>query len=150
MKPILRNIIAVLAGIVIGSAVNMFIITISGSIIPPPAGADITTQEGLEASIHLFEPRHFIMPFLAHALGTLMGAFVAALIALNHPFKFAMGIGIFFLVGGIAASFMIPAPAWFIIVDLVLAYIPMAYFGWLLATKFSFGRSSGREVGKLA
>jgi hypothetical protein len=38
----------------------MSIIMISGSIIPPPAGADITTTEGLTASMHLFEPRHFI------------------------------------------------------------------------------------------
>ena len=32
-----------------------------------------------------------------------------------------------FLAGGIAASFMIPAPAWFIALDLLLAYIPMAW-----------------------
>jgi len=136
MRPILRNIIAILAGIVIGSTVNMLIVTISGSIIPPPEGADVTTREGLEAAIHLFHPRHYIMPFLAHALGTLVGAFIAALIAVSHQFKFAMGIGVFFLLGGIAASFMIPAPTWFIVVDLVVAYIPMAYLGWLGAKNF--------------
>ncbi|HSJ68940.1 MAG TPA: hypothetical protein VK921_14745, partial [Anditalea sp.] len=91
MKTIIRNIIAVLAGIVIGSGVNMLIVTISGSIIPPPDGADVTTREGLEAAIHLFDPQHYIMPFLAHAMGTLVGAFIAALIAVNNHFKFAMG-----------------------------------------------------------
>ncbi|HSJ69489.1 MAG TPA: hypothetical protein VK921_17540 [Anditalea sp.] len=136
MKTIIRNIIAVLAGIVIGSGINMFIVTISGSIIPPPDGADVTTREGLEAAIHLFEPQHYIMPFLAHAMGTLVGAFIAALIAVNNHFKFAMGIGVFFLFGGIAASTMIPAPVWFIVLDLVMAYIPMAYLGWLGAKNF--------------
>jgi hypothetical protein len=30
--------------------------------------------------MHLFEPRHFIFPFLAHSLGTFAGAFVATLL----------------------------------------------------------------------
>jgi hypothetical protein len=46
MNLIIRNILAVICGIVIGSIVNMGIITISGSIIPPPNGADVTTLEG--------------------------------------------------------------------------------------------------------
>lgn len=35
MNPILRNILAVVAGIIAGSAVNMGIIMLSSSIIPP-------------------------------------------------------------------------------------------------------------------
>ena len=54
MNPILRNVLAVIAGIAIGASVNMGIITISGSIIPPPDGADVATMEGLKATIHLF------------------------------------------------------------------------------------------------
>ncbi len=133
MNPILKNILAVIAGLVIGSAVNMGLITISGSIIPPPEGVDLTTTEGLKAAMHLFEPKHFIFPFLAHALGTGVGAFVAALIAANHKIKFAMAIGVFFLVGGISMVVMVPAPLWFNILDLVGAYIPMAWLGWSLA-----------------
>ena len=127
MNPILRNILAVIAGILIGGAVNMGIILISGKIIAPPAGADVTTMEGLKASLHLFEPRHFIMPFLAHALGTLVGALVAAGIAVNHKMKFALGVGAWFLLGGIMNIIMLPSPLWFTIVDLAGAYIPMAY-----------------------
>jgi hypothetical protein len=139
MHPILRNILAIIAGIIIGSFVNMGIIMVSGSIIPPPDGADITTTEGLRASMHLFQPKHFIFPFLAHALGTFAGAFAAALIAANHKTKFAMAIGVFFLAGGIASIFMLPSPAWYTIVDLVGAYIPMAYFAVLAARKFQSG-----------
>ncbi|MDI5887421.1 hypothetical protein [Flavobacterium yafengii] len=135
MNPIIKNILAVLAGIVIGSSVNMGIILISGSIIAPPEGADVTTTEGLKASIHLFQPKHFIFPFLAHALGTFMGAFVAALLAETHKMKLALSIGVFFLLGGIASVFMLPSPTWFTIVDLVGAYIPMAYFAGSLVVK---------------
>lgn len=129
MNPMIKNILAVIAGLVLGSAVNMGLITISSSIIPPPDGADVTTMEGLKASLHLFEPRHFIFPFLAHALGTLAGAIVASWIATKHKMRYAMGIGIFFLVGGISNIVMLPSPLWYSIVDLAGAYLPMGYLG---------------------
>lgn len=135
MHPIFRNTLAVVAGILIGSAVNMGIIMISGSIIPPPDGANITTAEGLKAAIHLFLPKHFLIPWLAHALGTFVGAFLAALIVANHKMIFAMVIGGVFFVGGIANLLMLPSPMWFTIVDLSGAYIPMAYLAAKLAEK---------------
>ena len=135
MSPIVRNILAVIAGIIIGSLVNMGLVSISGSIIPPPAGADMTTPEGVKAAMPLMETKHFIFPFLAHALGTLAGAFTAAKIAATRKMTFALVIGLFFLIGGIAAVFMIPAPTWFAVLDLVVAYVPMAYLGGKLAGK---------------
>ncbi len=133
MNPLLKNILAVLAGAIFGSLVNMGILMVSGSIIPPPNGADVTTTEGLKASMHLFQPKHFIFPFLAHALGTFAGAFLAALIAVTHKMQFALGIGCLFLIGGIASVFMLPSPTWFTILDIVGAYIPMAYIAGKLA-----------------
>ncbi len=130
MNPVIRNILAVLAGLVVGSVVNMGLILISGYVIPPPEGADITTTEGLKKSIHLFEPRHFVFPFLAHALGTLVGAFVAAKLAVNNKMRIAIIVSLIFLCGGIANVMMLPAPAWFSVVDLAVAYLPM---GWLAA-----------------
>lgn len=135
MNPILKNVLAVLAGGIIGSMVNMAIIMVSGSIIPPPGGADVTTSEGLKASMHLFQPKHFILPFLAHALGTFIGAFVAARIAATRKMTFAFVVGVFFLAGGIASTFMLPAPMWFSVLDVLVAYIPMAFLGGKLAIK---------------
>lgn len=137
MNPILKNILAVIAGIILGSVVNMGIIMLSGSIIPPPEGVDPSDMESLKSSMHLFEPKHFIVPFLAHALGTLAGAFVTALIAFSHKMKLALIIGLFFLLGGISSVFMLPSPTWFIVLDLVGAYIPMAWIGGLLAGQVS-------------
>jgi hypothetical protein len=129
MNPMIKNILAVVAGLLFGSVVNMGLIMISGSVIPPPEGADVTTIDGLKASMHLFEPKHFIFPFLAHALGTLAGAFLAATIAADNKMRFAWVVGVFFLLGGIANVVMLPSPVWFSIVDLVGAYIPMAFLG---------------------
>ncbi len=108
---------------------------VSGSVIPPPDGADVTTMEGLKASMHLFEPKHFLMPFLAHALGAFTGAFLAAKIASSHQMKFALLIGILFLAGGITNVILLPSPLWFSILDIAVAYIPMAYLAYKLADR---------------
>ena len=99
MNPVLRNTLAVIAGALVGSVVNGFIIGISGKIIPPPAGADLTTMEGLKASMHLFTPINFLMPWLAHALGTFVGAILAALIAVGNKMRAAMIVSVLFLIG---------------------------------------------------
>lgn len=142
MNPLLKNVLAVLAGVVLGSIVNIGIIMLSSSVIPPPAGADVTTIEGLLESMHLFEPKHFLMPFLAHALGTLAGAFVCALIAATHKLKLSFVIGLFFFAGGITNIYLLPSPAWFSILDLVLAYFPMAWLGGRLAVMATANKRS--------
>lgn len=40
-----------------------------------------------------------------------------------------MIVGVFFLAGGIANIYMLGGPLYFTIIDLVLAYIPMAWLG---------------------
>ena len=137
MNATVRNVLAVIVGIIVGIIVNMGTIMISGSIIPPPEGADMNTIEGMKAAMPMLTAKHFIMPFLAHALGSFVGALVAALIAKTHKMWFAIGIGIFTMLGGIAAAAMLPAPLWFEAVDLIFAYIPTAY----LAGKIALAKS---------
>lgn len=135
MNPTVRNILAVVAGVVLGSVVNMGTIMLGHVLIPPPEGADLSTAEGFAAALPLLDARHFLAPFLAHALGTLVGAFTTARIAANRELQLAMIIGVVFLAGGIAAANMIPAPTWFIVLDLVAAYLPMAWLGATLALR---------------
>ena len=98
MNPIIRNVLAVIAGLVVGSIVNMGIINLGGSIISPP------------------------------------GAIIAGLLAAAHKMKFALSIGLFFMIGGIINVFMLPSPLWFNIADLVGAYIPMGWIGGKIVT----------------
>lgn len=135
VNPVLRNVLAVVAGFVIGSIVNMALIMIGGKVIPPPAGVDVATMEGLRAGMHLFEPKHFVFPFLAHALGTLVGALVAASLAASRKLVMALVVGALFLVGGIMSVMSLPSPMWFSVLDLVAAYIPMAWLGGTLAAR---------------
>lgn len=141
MRSILRNILAVVLGIVVGGAVNMALVVLGPSVIPPPPGVDTTSAEGLAKGMPLMQAKHFLFPFLAHALGTLAGALVAFLAAGSRGTAFAFAVGGFFLAGGIAAASMIPAPAWFIAVDLVAAYIPMAWLATAIGRRLKVSSS---------
>lgn len=133
MNPILRNILAVVAGVIIGGLVNMGIIIISAYIIPWPEGIDPMVPESIAEGMHLFETKHFIMPWLAHAIGTLIGAFTTAKLAANRKLILALVIGVVFLVGGIQMVMSTPSPTTFTLLDLGLAYIPMAWLGAMFA-----------------
>jgi hypothetical protein len=133
MSPIIKYIIAVVIGVVVGSGVNMGLVNIGPSIIPLPEGADVSTMEGLAESMSLFSPANFLFPFLAHALGTLVAAFVAAKVAGKHELRFGILFGVLFLMGGITAANMFGGPIWFLATDLILAYLPMGILGAKLA-----------------
>ena len=139
MAKFFRGLLAVVVGAIAGSLINMGLIMIGGKVIPPPPGTDVTTMEGLKAALPLFEPKHFVFPFLAHALGTVVGAFVAALLAPNRSVIPAYVVGGLFLLGGIANCFMLPGPAWFNAADLLLAYLPAAWLGQALARRMRPG-----------
>jgi hypothetical protein len=66
-------------------------------------------MEGLEKALPLFGPKHFIFPFLAHALGTLVGALVTASIAKKNIKAWTIALGLFFLVGGVTNIIMLPS-----------------------------------------
>jgi hypothetical protein len=134
MNPILKNILAVIAGWIGGSIINMSLVKI-GHMILPIEGLDPSNMNALAEVMPTLEPKYFIFPFLAHALGTLVAAFIAYNLAATHKMKFALGIGAIFFLLGIMVSFMIPAPTWFAVTDILLAYIPMAWIGGKLAAK---------------
>ena len=126
MKTILKNILAILGGVVIGMVVNMGLIIIGNQL--------ISFKDGMNPmNANMWEIKYFLFPFLAHAMGTLSGAFIAAKFSASYHMVFAICIGIFFLLGGISMVFIMPAPVWFIVADLSLAYIPMGWFGWKLS-----------------
>ena len=132
---VINNILIILSSLFIGSLINMGIILLGPHIIPPPNGVDVTTMEGLKASMHLFQPKHFLFPFMAHAIGTFAGAFIAAKISKINKMRNAIIVGLLFLVGGASDIFLLPTPLWFAICDLIGAYLPMAYIAGKFAIK---------------
>jgi hypothetical protein len=113
----LLNLSRVIAALFAGSIINMCFVWLGQQWFSAPAGF----KNAL--------PMHFLFPFLAHAFGTLSGAILMCWLKPKETRRYALIIGIIFLMGGISACFMIPAPFWFIAADLLLAYIPMALLG---------------------
>jgi hypothetical protein len=134
MNPILKNILAILLGWFGGSVINMGLIQLGHKLLPIE-GVDLNDMEALASVMPSLDYNYFIFPFLGHAIGTLIGALITARIAANHKMKFALAIGVLFLIGGILVNYMLPGPAWFAIVDILFAYIPMAWLGGKLMTR---------------
>ena len=133
----IRNILGVIVGLVVGSVVNMLLINLGHKVVSLPPGSDVSTMEGLVAAMPNFGPEQFIFPFLAHAGGALIGTLVATLIAASHKSTIAMIMGAIFLIGGVLAVVMFPAPLWYDVIDLLFAYIPMAWLGAKLSGAIS-------------
>lgn len=137
MKGIVLNVLVFVACVIAGGIVNGLIINYSDAIIQAPVGSNLKTEEGLKAAMAIMEPKHFIMPFLAHAIGTLVGAFFVTLFIKDRKLFRALLVGFLFFLGGAWMVFELPSPLWFDAVDLGLAYIPMAWIGYKLALRFS-------------
>lgn len=129
----LKLIIGVVVGLVVGSIVNGSIISMSPHVIAPLPGADLQTEAGLKAAMAQMGPQHFLMPFLAHALGSLVGGFLATKIAPSYRAIPAVIVGAVFLGGGAYMASILPAPLWFEALDVIVAYLPAALLGYHLA-----------------
>ena len=128
MNTIFKNILVVLGGYLLGMVVNMGLIITGNQLIP---FADSVNP--MDAT--MWEIKYFLFPFFAHAMGTLSGSYIAAKFAASYHMILAICIGIFFLSGGISMVFILPAPIWFIVIDLVFAYLPMGWLGWKISNK---------------
>jgi hypothetical protein len=129
MKSILLSIL----GLLLGALTNGILVQIGSSLVEAPLGLDLSTEEGLAKAMPLMDYKHFIFPFLAHALGTLVGAYFVSKMRVNRTLINAMAIGFAFLAGGVMMVIILPTtPLWFILLDLIFAYLPMAYLGYKL------------------
>ena len=126
MKQLLKNIGILILSIIIGMIVNMGLIIIGGVV--------FTLSESFEPMNAInWDFKYFIFPFFAHSIGTLFGAVIASKLSRNYHIIIPLIVGLYFLSGGIYMVTILPAPTWFISLDLILCYIPMALLGWKIS-----------------
>ncbi len=123
MKLFFKYIAILIFGILIGMLVNMGLIIIGGTILPLPENFEPMNAIN-------WDIKYFLFPFLAHSIGTFSGAFIASKLSNNYHIIIPLIVGICFLSGGIYMVMILPAPTWFICLDLIVCYIPMALLGW--------------------
>ena len=128
MKQTLKNIAIVILGIIVGMIVNIGLIILGGTIFPP--------SENFEPMNAInWDFKYFIFPFLAHSIGTLSGALIVSKLSNKSSIILPLIVGLYFLMGGIYMITILPAPMWFVLLDVILGYIPMALLGWKLANE---------------
>lgn len=138
MSSVVRPILFVILGLIVGAVVNMAVLRTGMVIVPMPPGADVNTPEGIQAAMPLFSFANFLVPLLAHAIGTLVGAWVASRWSGTVSRWPALIVGGAFFIGGLSMVIQIPAtPVWFMIADLGLCYFPMALFGYRMGARSS-------------
>lgn len=126
----LRKILAIVLGMVIGSVVNMMFVQLSNSVYPLPEGVDPNDFEAFKAYVeaHGLPTGVLLIVLIAHAGGSFASGFVCGAIV-KKPWYFAAALlGILWTAGGVAMLLMLPSPIWFAITD-VAFYIPAALFG---------------------
>ena len=125
MNRILKNILVFISGFILGSCANMGLIITGNQLMPFTDGVN-----PIDAT--MWELKYFLFPFLAHSVGTFVGAFIVARYTASYHLVLSLSVGVLFLIGGISMVFIMPAPLWFIIIDISLAYLPMGWYGWKL------------------
>jgi hypothetical protein len=133
MRPLYRNILAVAAGVIVGGVVNLLLLELGYAFFPLPSGVVPADIDSLRLNMQYFEPQHFIAPFVAHAVGTLVGSIICVAFAASKKWQLSFIVAGFFLFGGIINAVLLPSPLWFSVIDLVFAYLPMAWLGALIA-----------------
>ena len=126
MRQVLKNIGIVILSIIIGMITNIGLIIIGGMIFP--LSENFNPMNAIN-----WDFKYFIFPFLAHSIGTLSGAFVASKLSRNYHIIMPLIVGLYFLSGGIYMVTILPAPTWFISLDIIVSYIPMALLGWKIS-----------------
>lgn len=121
---------------VLGSVVNLAIISMGPALIPLPEGVDLSDMDRFAENLKSRAPQNLIAPGLAHAMGTLTGSFVAARLSVKHSLTIALAIATFFEIVGIVMVATYSGPFWFVVADLLRTYFPMGILAYLLDLRF--------------
>ena len=113
MPPLLRNILAQIAGVIVGVVCISVGETIDGRIYPPPAGFDPKNVEMVKQYAASLPPSALLIVLFSYAIGFSIAVLLATrLAATNHAVRGAV-VGAFFGAATVLNLMAFPHPAWF-------------------------------------
>ena len=130
---VVRIILAVVVGFLVGSAVMMGMHMATAGLYPPPEGLDVydpDQREAVKEWMKTLPDGAFVVAAIAHWIGCAAGVAIAMLITLRRSMRPAWILGGLFLVAGIINVSQVPHPGWFPFVD-IPGYLVVA---WLVGT----------------
>lgn len=120
-----RTILAIIAGIIAGSAAVFIIEMINTSMFPIPEGLDLSDKENMKDYIANLPTAGMVMIIIAHAIGALVAGFVASIISTasrSDRYKHGLIAAGLIVLSTVVNLFTFPHPIWVSIID-VLAVI---------------------------
>lgn len=124
-NPLVRRILGVIAGVVVGGLIVFCVELVGHSLFPPPAGMDLSNPDDMKQLISTLPTGALVMVLAGWLLGSLAGAWTADNIARN-PIAGWIVAGIFILLTAYNFS-VIPHPTWMmaagILIPLLSAWI---------------------------
>lgn len=111
-KGMLRNVLGVVVGLLVGSMANMLLISLNGMLFTIPEGVEPGDQEAFRAYVAGLPVTGFLLVFLAHFSQVFVGGLVAAKIGRAAPRTLVGIIGAFTVAGSLMTNLSIQPPAW--------------------------------------
>ncbi|MBU2557820.1 MAG: hypothetical protein KJ578_08595 [Bacteroidetes bacterium] len=127
----LRKIIAILAGIIIGMIVIAVVEYLGHYIFPAPVDLELSEEAYNQGAMYSMIPfKNMLMVLLAYLLGSFAAGFTTSIIAQNKILALIPGFAL--MIAGIINVMLIPHPLWFTFISLAV-YVPFAFFGGFIA-----------------
>ena len=123
----IRNILAVFAGLAAGMVTNMALVMLNAYVLfPMPPGMDMNDPDQMNAYIATLPATAFIVVLAAHLGQSFVGGWAAGRLAASKPLVLAMIVGVLSLAGGVANMMQLDHPTWMYVelpLYLVLAWV---------------------------
>lgn len=124
----LRNIFAVIAGVVGGFVSIALVQSLGSTTFPDPTGLNTQDIESIRNYFGELPLGALIVILAAWAIGAFISGLIGSIVAKNKKLKTGMVSGVILLLFAVMNVVAIPYPSWFKIVG-TLMFIPFAYMG---------------------
>ena len=124
----IRNILAVVIGVVAGWIVFTVIQAVLPFIFPPTVYLDLNSQAAIEAYMASITPAMFAVVLAGYAIGSFIAGLLIGKVAESKGNVIPLVVGGFFMIGWILNLIMLPHPKWVAIVGFFM-FIPFTVLG---------------------
>lgn len=132
-KPIARQILGVIAGVVVGGLVVFLVELVGHSLFPPPPGTDLSNPEDVKRLISLLPVGALLMVLVGWLIGSLAGAWTANRIARTSMAGWIVA-ALFILLTAYNFT-VIPHPTWMIAAGIAIPLFSAWIAAWMTGPK---------------
>ena len=131
----LRKILAVVGGYILGAICIYLVQMLGHSIYPLPEGMDPYDTKAFSEYVKTAPFMAIFMVIIAYGVGMVVAGYASTKIAGDNKNTYAIICGVIYLICTIINLFLIPSPVWFMVAAILVCYFVM--IGYRLAAKKS-------------